>query len=149
MGEITIKIDSREQRPYQFEIPSQVGALKCGDYSILGLEDCISIERKSINDLVSSLTSERERFKRMLYRGKSLDHRALIVEASLADIINGNYYSDTNPKSVIESLVAFSIRYNLPVWLAGSREQGQRLTQSLLEKYSKGIERKYLLLSQE
>jgi len=40
-----IKIDTREQQPYQFEISSEVGALAMGDYSICGLENNIAIER--------------------------------------------------------------------------------------------------------
>ena len=115
-----IKIDTREQQPYTFK-DSETGTLSVGDYSILGLEDCISIERKTLDDLISCLTSDRDRFERELYRGKSLDYFCLIIEASLQDIVNGNYRSQASPKSMIQSLLAFSIRYRLPVWFCESR----------------------------
>jgi len=37
---VIIKVDSREQRLYEFE-NSEVGTLSAGDYSICGLEDYI------------------------------------------------------------------------------------------------------------
>ncbi len=138
---IKIKIDSREQKPYQFE-NSEVGTLSIGDYSVVGLEDCISIERKELNDLIGCLTTGRERFKKELYRGKALDYFALVIEGSLSDLSNGSYRSEMKPKAVIQSLVAFSIRYNLPIWFAETREFGQRLTESLLSKYIKEIEKR-------
>ena len=54
---ITIKIDTREQKPYAFE-NAEIGALQVGDYSIVGLEDYISIERKELSDLISSISRD-------------------------------------------------------------------------------------------
>ncbi len=140
---ITILTDSRENLPYAFSSPTEVIGLPVGDYSILGLEDYISIERKSICDLISSLTTGRDRFERELFKGKALDYFALVVEASLSDIINGRYRSEMQPKAAIQSLLAFSIRYRLPVWFAESREYGQRITESLLAKFARELEKKY------
>ncbi len=142
---IKIKIDSREQKAYHFE-NSEVGTLKIGDYSICGLENHISIERKELNDLIGCLTTGRERFKKELFKGKALDYFALVIEASLSDLANGHYRSQMGAKSAIQSLLAFSIRYGLPVWFAESREYGQRLTESLLCKYAKQIEKKAKLI---
>lgn len=138
---IKIKIDSREQKPYEFE-NSEVETLSIGDYSVCGLEDCIATERKTVDDLIGCLTTGRERFEKELFKGKALDYFCLIIEASLQDIVNGNYRSDMNPKSAVQSLLAFSIRYRLPVWFAGSRKYAQRITESLLCKYAKECERK-------
>ena len=139
---ITIKIDSREQRPYEFQ-NSEVGTLSIGDYSICGLEDYISIERKELNDLIGCLNTGRERFERELYKARALDYFALIVEASLSDLANGNYRSQMGPKSAIQSLLAFSVRYRLPIWFCESRKYGQRVTESLLLKYEGEIEKKF------
>jgi len=43
---MVIKIDAREQKPYQFETPSERGTVSIGDYSIVGLENHIAIEQK-------------------------------------------------------------------------------------------------------
>jgi len=137
-----IIIDTREQLPYKFETPSEIGTVSVGDYSICGLEDCISIERKSIDDLIGCLTTGRERFEKELHKSKALDYFALVVEASLSDIVDHNYRSDMNPKSAIQSLLAFSVRYKLPIFFAENREYGARVTESLLCKYSRELEKK-------
>ena len=141
-----IKIDTREQRPYRFETPAQVGTLSCGDYSIVGLENHVAIERKTIDDLIGCLTTGRGRFERELHHGRALDYFALVIEGSLSDLSNGNYRSKMLPKSAIQSLLAFSVRYRLPVFFAENRSYGQRVTESLLLKYAREIEKKAKLI---
>ena len=141
-----IVVDSREQLPYELQTPTETRALPVGDYSLIGGEHLIAIERKTIDDLIGCLTSDRERFERELYRGKSLDYFCLVVEASLSDLVNGNYRSQMNPKSAIQSLLAFSVRYRLPVFFCESREYGQRVTESLLLKYARELEEKVKLI---
>lgn len=141
-----LKTDSREQRPYEFKTPSQVGTLPTGDYSICGLEDHVAIERKTLDDLIGCLTKDRDRFERELFKGKALDYFALVVESTLSDLANGEYKSQMSPKSAIQSLLAFSIRYRLPVWFCESRAYGQRITESLLCKYAREVEKRYRAL---
>jgi DNA excision repair protein ERCC-4 len=90
---VVIKIDTREQSPYQFETPFKVGTLDIGGYSISGLEKLIAVERKSIGDLIGCLTVERERFEKELHRGRALDYFALVIETTLEDLTNGPYHS--------------------------------------------------------
>jgi len=137
-----IKIDSREQRPYTFE-NSEVGTLNIGDYSICGLEDHISIERKELNDLIGCLTTGRERFEKELHRGRGFDYFALVIEASLSDLANGHYRSQMEPKSAVQSLLAFSVRYRLPIFFCENRQYGARVTESLLCKYAREVEKKF------
>ena len=138
---LTIKIDSRKQLPYQFEIPSEVGTIPIGDYSICGLENNVAVERKTLDDLISCLTAGRNRFGRELFKGRSLDYFCLVLECSLSDLVNGRYRSEMNPKSAVQSLLAFSIRYRLPIWFCESRSYAQRVTESLLCKYVKEVEK--------
>jgi len=136
-----IIIDTREQLPYRFQTPAIRGTLAT-DYSIAGLEDSISIERKTLPDLIGCLCDGRERFKKELFRGQALDYFAVIIEATLTDIVKGNYRSQMTPKAAIQSILAFSIRYRLPVFFAESRNFGARITESLLLKYSKEMEKR-------
>ena len=132
----TIICDSREQKPYFFpDFQITVKGLKVGDYSIAGHEDSIAVERKSINDLISSRSSGRDRFARELCRGQDMNYFALIIEATLNDIVQGRYRSRMNPEAVIQSLLAFSVRYGMPVFFCGDRAGGQKITESLLLKY--------------
>lgn len=139
---VIIKVDSREQRPYEFE-NSEVGTIPIGDYSICGLENHIAIERKELNDLIGCLTIGRERFEKELHKARALDYFALVIEASLSDLVNGRFRSKMGPKSAVQSLLAFSIRYRLPIFFCESRKYGARVTESLLVKYAREIEKKY------
>ena len=144
---LKILIDTREQQPYEFE-NSEVGTLSIGDYSLVGLENYVAIERKELNDLIGCLTAGRERFEKELHKARALDYFALVIEASLSDLVNGHYRSQMDPKSAIQSLLAFSIRYRLPIWFCESRQYGQRVTESLLLKYAREIEKKFELIKE-
>ncbi len=137
-----IKIDSREQRPYKFE-NSVVGSLTIGDYSIENLENCVAVERKTLDDLVSCLSKDRDRFECELHKGRALDYFCLVVEGSLSDLAKSNYRSQMTCKSAIQSLITFSIRHKLPVWFCETREYAERVTESLLLKYAREIEKSW------
>jgi len=112
----TIIVDAREQTPLPFaHFPTERATLPTGDYSVLGFERDFSVERKSIGDLVQSLTHGRDRFSRELQRMRAFDFRRLLVVGSLTDIECHNYRSQANPKAIIASLTAFEVRYSLPV----------------------------------
>ena len=136
---IHILIDSREQWPYGFDYPGTVIGLPTGDYSLRGHESRVAIERKSLNDLVSSLSSGRKRFQAELERGHNLSYFALVCECSMEAILRGQYRSKMLPAAVLGSLTAFSVRFNLPVFFAGDRRGGQRITQDLLLKFHKEV----------
>ena len=112
----TIIIDTREQTPLPFaNLTTERATLATGDYSVKGFENDFCIERKSVADLVQSATFERERFERELVRMRGYSFRRLLIVGTLADIEAHRYRSQTNPKSVIASVTAFEIRYQLPV----------------------------------
>ena len=77
-----IIIDTREQKPYKFSIPTIKKALPSGDYSIVGYEDDITVERKSLPDLVRFCGRDRSRFMNQCNRLVEIKHRLLIVESS-------------------------------------------------------------------
>jgi DNA excision repair protein ERCC-4 len=138
--QIVLVVDSREQCPYRFKHPTVPGSLPTGDYSILGFEDKVAIERKSVEDLVGCLKGQnRERFERELQRSRALDYFALVLEGSLSDLAAGQYRSEMTPASVVQSVLALAVRHRVPVWFAESRQMGQRITESLLEKYARDV----------
>ena len=137
-----IIIDSREQHPYEFTTPTRTATLPTGDYSISGAENLIAIERKTADDLIGCLTRHRERFERELHRGMALQYFALVVESSLVDLSAGHYRSMMKPKAAIQSLLAFSIRYDLPIFFAENRDYGAQVTESLLLKFAREMEKR-------
>ena len=112
----TILIDTREQTPLLFaNLTTERRTLATGDYSVLGFERDFCIERKSVADLVQSLTHERDRFSRELQRMRAFDFRRLLIVGTLADIEEHRYRSLATPKAIVGSLFAFEARYDVPV----------------------------------
>ena len=126
----TVIIDTREQTPLVFKnLPSQRGSLQTGDYSFLGAEELFSVERKSIQDLVSSVTVERERFERELHRLRGYRFARLLVVGTEGEINGHRYRSNAAPKAILHSLWAFEARYNIPVVFEPSQERAAVLVE--------------------
>lgn len=146
-----ITIDTREQRPYTFENikpePPQTvtQGLSTGDYSIIGFEDKVCVERKEKSDLFNSVGKGRERLEREFQRMQSFDYAALVIESSLAGIFtNPPARSKMSPKSVLRTLIAWSQRYNVHVWPMWSRGAAEKVTYLILKRfYDDYVEGKY------
>ncbi len=124
-----IIIDTREQTPWTFTdgIETMPGTLATGDYSISGLQELCTIERKSLPDLVGCMTGDnRERFKKELLRLKSYRCRAVIVEGSLHDIMIHRYLSRIEPEAVMGSMASWQTKYEIPFVLAGDADGAAR-----------------------
>jgi DNA excision repair protein ERCC-4 len=136
-----VVIDEREQAPLRFErLASIVGTLYSGDYSLRNLEHLISIERKSINDLASCCMGEnRERFEREILRLRGYRFKRLLIIGTREDIAAGRYHSRINPKSVLATLSAFEIRYDLPIVWAETPEEGARLVENYVWWFSREV----------
>lgn len=134
--EITIVIDSREQRGYEYR-GAVVKALRSGDYSIEGLEDRVAIERKSKSDAFNSLGRNRGRFEREIQRLACYQFGALVIEASLADFLRPPPFSQMSARSAARSLLAWSVKYRLPVFWVGDRRHGRAVTRRLLESFAR------------
>jgi len=90
-----IVIDTREQQPWSFppELAKTVRAkLSAGDYSLAG-DEHFSIERKSLDDLVGTLSTGWDRFQRELVRMDTLLIRpkTVIVEGTWMQILQHQY----------------------------------------------------------
>ena len=133
-----VVIDSREQLPYEFE-DSITRTLQTGDYSLFGYEDQITVERKTKADAYGTIGRGRTRFLKELERLSEIDYSAIVVEASLSNFVEPPRFSQLNPKSAINSLLAWSIRYGVHVYFADNRVMGNLLTLRILERYWKKL----------
>lgn len=145
-----ILVDSREQRAFSFDAfpgaTTETATLPVGDYSLVGFQDRVSIERKSLDDLVSCLMNDnRARFERELAKSRHYDLFAVVVEASLDDLAQGRYKSQMKAASAAQSLFAFQVRYRLSIIWAGNRHRAEYVTYSLLEKYLREISERFKL----
>lgn len=136
---LIIVIDNREQRPLDFsrwaEVQTVTGTLNVGDYSLCGMETHVAIERKSADDLVSSLCHGRNRFEAELVRARGYELFVIVAECSLQDIAEHRYTSKMLPHGVLQSLFAYQCRYGVATLWAGSREGAAYVVKSLLEKF--------------
>lgn len=94
--------------------------LKTGDYTILGMEDHISVERKSLEDFISCVGGERERFDREIERLKEFPVKAIIVEATLHDLLRGEWRSQVTINAVLGSYIGWQC-HGIPIILAGDK----------------------------
>jgi len=132
----TIIIDSREQKPYSFpEVETVVQGLKTGDYSIVGLEDHVCVERKNHADAYGTIGSGRARFCRELERMATFDYAAIVIECTLKSFLQPPPYTQLTPNSAIQSLISWSIRYSVHVYFVDRRLYGRALTFRILEKF--------------
>lgn len=134
---ITIIVDTREQAPLEFwgeHVTVERATLPEGDYSARGLEGFAAIERKSISDLIGSLTHDRERFKRELERLRTYAFRTLVVEGPMADIAAGAYRSRALPQSILGSVAALSVDFGLPVLFCDDRRTAAFMVEKLLRR---------------
>lgn len=141
-----ILVDSREQAPYSFadgkfytDVTTERGNLNVGDYSLVGMENRVSVERKSLPDLINCLGSQRQRFEREILRARGLDAFAVVVEANWRDLASHDYPGKLNPHSGCQSILAWMSRFGISFIFAGSRQGGEYVTWSFLRQYARGL----------
>jgi len=129
---VTAIVDSREQLPLDLSpLKSIVGSLSTGDYSVVGLESVVSIERKSLPDLLGCIGGERKRFEREVQRLLAYPTRGLVVEATWPDIERGEWRSKITPASALGSLLGWAAA-GLPIIMAGDHTRAGKYVSRLL-----------------
>ncbi len=133
-SKITAIIDTREQHPWDLALLRVVrAALDVGDVSVVGMESLISLERKSLLDLVSCCGRQRPRFQRELDRLRGWPVSAVIVESTWSEIEAGEWQTGRmkiGPNHVLGSLTSW-ISQNHTIILA-PRPMAERICRSIL-----------------
>jgi ERCC4-type nuclease len=135
MSGIVVIADTREQEPYLFT-PTRITtirrALVAGDYSLAGLENCVAVERKTVEDLVKTVIRRRDRFGRELARLATFDAACVVVEGSLEDILAADYRCGAAPSSVLGAVLAIVVDRGIPVFFCGDRAAARTFTEGYL-----------------
>ena len=133
----TIVQDSREKLGLFNK--SIIEKLDVGDYSINGYQDRISIERKGMGDLFSTLSSGHARFNREIERSKSLDYFAIIIEGTITDCMlkKFNYSYKTKMKGyvIFSILVTLHLKHKIPFFFTQNRAESKRLIKELFNGF--------------
>jgi len=137
MTEFVVVCDTREQLPYEFSDDVEVvhEKLDTGDYTVQGFEKVFAVERKSLPDLLKSITWERERFKREIIRSEELLGFAVVVESSLQDVLNWNYHREVHPNAVMGTVRNWKKYHCVDFVWAGDRESAELETLSILRRW--------------
>lgn len=121
--DLTAVIDSREQCPLELSPLRTVrGTLSTGDYSVLGLEHYIAIERKSAEDMLACIGRERERFDREIQRLLAYPVRAVIIESGWQFFERGEWRGNITPSAAIGSLLGW-IAAGVPIVMCYTHER--------------------------
>lgn len=127
-----VLVDTREKEPFPLLVnhPNWIGgerrvALKAGDYTVEGMESVLSLERKSLADLVACIVTYRKRFLASCGRLARLRWKALLVEATLEDIKAGcesfGIPSEVHPNAICGTLDAIEAKFGIPVIYASTQ----------------------------
>ena len=148
----TIIIDSREKAPLDIRAyPAEAAGLPAGDYGIKGFSDWANpafiVERKSIQDLVGSLTGGRKRFMAEVERLRRFRFAAILIEATREEVELHSYRGMATPQSILASLDAIEVRTGVHVIWAGSPEGAARRLEGLVRQFVRGVEKDYKRLS--
>jgi ERCC4-type nuclease len=131
----TIVIDTREGEPYSFD-PRLAGAVRralaAGDYSLAGLEDQVAVERKTLDDFVSTVIHRLRRFREELRKLSRYRAACVVVEADLLDVLGKRYRSEARPEAVVGSTLSILLDYGVPVAFCGNRQAACHFTQAFL-----------------
>ena len=128
LTEMEIVVDAHERYAYRFasqQARTVTRALPCGDYAVTFAGNLVaSVERKSLSDLVSSLTSGRLRFA--LAELAALPRAAVVVEDRYSQVFA---LERIRPAVVADSLAELQVRWpSIPIVFCENRKLAEEWT---------------------
>lgn len=128
IAELEILVDAHERYGYRFagqQVRTVSRGLPCGDYAVVIDGQLIaSVERKSLPDLISSLTNGRLRYA--LAELAALPRAAVVVEDRLSQIYKQGYI---RPAAVADGLAECQVRWpNVPIVFCETRSLAEEWT---------------------
>lgn len=152
MSQFTILRDTREQDGYGYyfeDYPVEVKevTLTTGDYAVQETgyygnngtyHTPFAVERKAKGDLISSISSDRDRFKREIKRAEDWESpMPVVVEAGRPVFENGNYYADVHPNAVIGTVEKWPNYMNVDFFFSDSAADAEKRTFEFLRWWKK------------
>lgn len=140
----TIIVDTREQIPWEFGYHDTAKQkLDTGDYSMIGFEHIVAVERKkSVSELATNLSESR--FKDVLERLSNIKHPYMVFEFDLDDIYKFPVGSDIPKKLwdklkisgnyIIKRLIEIQLQYGIQIVFCGDPNNAERFTVSLMKR---------------
>ena len=133
-----IVIDTREQAEYSFACETVRRKLDAGDYSVVGLEHRVAVERKSLADFVHTVIHDAARFAAELQKLAGIDAASVVVEANLDDVLRGRHgdvLRSVDPQAVLGAALHIALHWRVPVYWCGSRQAACAFTDAFLRMF--------------
>jgi ERCC4-type nuclease len=142
-----VLVDTREKEPFPLFLnhPNWIGgerrvALKTGDYTVEGMESLLSLERKTLADIVACTVTYRKRFLAVCSRLARFRWKAILVEATLEDIKGGlepfDIPSEVHPNAVCGTFDAIEAKFGIPIiYSSGNQDLATERAASWLSKH--------------
>ncbi len=143
----TVLVDTREQRPFapflwqkgkRVYLPVERHLLSEGDYSAVGLETFVRIERKSIGDLYGSIfgnscdalgesAPNQERLRKEFLRMQAYPRRYFVIEGHQRDLVEYIRRAErrVDPVAAIQLVESMGFDYDVPVRWCTNRESAE------------------------
>ena len=132
-----IVTDTREQKPLWNN--TQKYKLDFGDYSIVGHETHFAIERKSLPDLLQTLTAGHKRFKQELKRSSIARCFIIVVDGTYTQMRNKDYpnawRSRIKGKQVTDICNTLEIKYGVRIKFTTGRVESKRYIKDAMSAY--------------
>ena len=124
-------IDTREQKPLFTSPPDGLevvrGALATGDYSVIGFEDRVCVERKQLSDFDSFMGTERiAKTIPKLRRMGDMDWSALVIECHEAKLFGKRRYGKMTKEHARGFLKKVRVGYGVHVYWTKDRQKLER-----------------------
>lgn len=128
LADLRVLVDAHERYPYRFahqQVSVERRALACGDYGVeIDGRLVASVERKSLDDLVGSLTNGRLRFA--LTELAALPRAAVVVEDRYSRVFAQDH---VRPAQVADGLAELQVRYpTVPLVFCETRSLAEEWT---------------------
>ena len=147
MDDLTIIIDTREQRPWVFDEHLTANRkLDTGDYSVEGLEHILAIERKrNVAEVANNITESR--FKDVVDRLKSFKYSFILLEFDLNNVLEYPIGSTIpkklwgkiriSPQYILKHITDLQVEHGIHVIFCGSSGNAEKLALSIMKRVYK------------
>lgn len=150
MASFRVVIDTREKKPLELEsgrvIAKEVRKLDTGDYSIVGMEEILCIERKaSVAEVAQNI--HQQAFLNEMKRSEKYPYAFLILEFSMKELLNFPHLSDLPPavkkrirvggKYLLTKLNELQVKHGINIIYAGCKKYAEMIVVDLMEEVYK------------
>ena len=90
------------------------------------------MERKTLDDFVSTVIHSRERFRAELRKLAGYRAACVVVEAGITDILQRRYRGEAHPNAVLGNALSIILDYRVPVFFCSNRQAACHFVQAYL-----------------